>query len=203
MRSQCNTSGYLVVRRINPAKDVPIDNPIARPDIRPPNLALSHEGVLARYRGLDGWPWPGDSHLAMPPLANGLAVTTPFTALEEYYEETSKLYPCDLMYLDFAHGVKTPVGLPPNFRFLGYDYGYYQWEDNLFSSLFHEVIYGVYDEMIAFAKLLNDNLLLPSVDIAQELHCVRTQLLEIGAHLERNGEVLSPIAIYGSDRHQP
>jgi hypothetical protein len=197
MEDKSTMSGYLIVRRINPATDVPIDNPIPWPDTRSPVLNLSHEEVQARYRGFDGWPWPDDTKFALPPLTNGLAVATLLPAIEEYYKEVSKSYSCDLIYLDYTQGIRALIELPTRFKFLGYDYGYYVGEDNLFSSLFHEVIYGVYDDMTRFSELINDNLLLLNIEAAEQLHRTRTNLLEANADLERNGEVLTPIAIYG------
>jgi len=191
------SSGLLVIRRINPLTDIPIDSPVTQQDARVPALALSHEEIRTRYRGFEGWPWPDDVNFALPQLKHGLAVSHLLPAIEDYYEEVSKVHLCDLIYLDFTEGISASLELPPKFKFLGYDYGYYVWEYNHFSSLFHEVIYGIYDEMKSYAGMLNDHLLLPDVQILRSLHSARTRLLENGADLERDGEGLGPIAIYG------
>lgn len=194
------SGGFLVVRRINWLTELPFaEEPIQRKNVRPPVGGLSHEEVRARYRGFDAWPWPDDAKFALPPLTNGLAVPTLLPAIEEYYKEVSKSYSCDLIYLDYTQGIRALIELPTRFKFLGYDYGYYEWEHNLFSSLLHEVIFGIYDNMTLFAELINDNLLLPDIKTAEQLHLTRTRLLETNADLERNGEVLTPIAIYGSE----
>jgi len=198
--SRVTSGGLLVVRRINWISELPFtEEPVKRKNVRLPVSGLSHEDVRARYRGFDGWPWPDDSEFALPPLTNGLAVATLLQSIEEYYAAVSKSYSCDLIYLDYTQGLRAPIELPTRFKFLGYDYGYYVWEHNLFSSLLHEVIYGIYDDMTGFSELINDNLLLPNIETAEQLHRTRTRLLETNADLERNGEVLTPIAIYGSE----
>jgi len=195
------SGGLLVVRRINWLTEIPFaEEPIQRKNVRLPVGGLSHEDIRARYRGFDAWPWPDDTSFALPPLTNGLAVTTLLPAIEEYYKEVSKSYSCDLIYLDYTQGIRALIELPTRFKFLGYDYGYYVWEHNLFSSLLHEVIYGIHDDMTRFAELTNDNLLLPDIQTAKQLHRTRTRLLETNTDLESNGEVLTPIAMYGLER---
>jgi hypothetical protein len=193
------SGGFLVVRRINWQTDIPVDNPEFLPNLRPPTIHLSHEGVRNRYRGFDGWPWPGRPHMQTPSSIGGLALPETLTLVEQYYEEVSKLYVCDLIYVDFAEHSSRNLYLPAGFVLLGYDFGYYVSEYNYFSSLLHEVIYGIYESMTKYAETLNGRLLLPNIEAARTLHATRTRLLETDADLERDGEVLTPVAIFGSE----
>lgn len=193
-----NLGGFLVVRRINWQTDIPIDDPIFLPDLKAPALSLSHEDVRNRYRGFDGWPWPDRPNLQMPRLIEGLASPNVLPVVEQYYEEISQSYICDLIYLDLNGSTKPEFCVPEGFVLLGYDYGYYVSEDNYFSSLIHEVIYGAYGEMNRYAQSLNNHLLLPSHDLANLLDESRNELLKAGADLETDGEILGAIAVYGT-----
>jgi hypothetical protein len=186
-------SGLLVVRRLNWQTDLPIDDPVFEADINEPTIPLSHEEIRNRYRGFEGWPWPDCPGAQRPPLADGLAAFSDLSTAEQYYKAVSKLYPCDLLYLNA--GRNQPLS---DFRFLGYDYGYYLSEGNYFSSLLNEVIYGIHDEMTRYAEFLNYDLLLPDLALAKRVHDTRTDLLQdTEASLERDGEIFAPITIYG------
>ncbi|HXL81082.1 MAG TPA: hypothetical protein VN951_09420 [Pyrinomonadaceae bacterium] len=199
--SRAPSGGFLVVRRIDWVTELPFAENVQRQSIRSPVGGLTHEDVRDRYRGFDGWPWPDSEDFALPPLTNGLASTRVLPVLEQYYEKESKRHSCDLIFLDYTEGIRALVELPSKFKFLGYDYGYYACEDNIFSSLLHEVIFGIYADITRFAESLNDNLLLPNIETAKDLDRKRAELLEKNADLERNGEVLTPIAIYGFQHH--
>lgn len=195
--------GLLVVRRINWVTELPfIEAVVPGKNVRPPVDGLTHHDVCNRYRGFDGWPWPDSEKFALPSLTDGLASTRALPLLEQYYEKESKRHSCDLIFLDYSEGIRALVDLPSKFKFLGYDYGYYAGEDNVFSSLLHEVVFGIYPEITRFAESLNDSLLLPNIEAAKQLDRNRCELLEKSADLESNGEVLTPIAIYGLPRHK-
>lgn len=198
MNNSETQKGLLVVRRINWQTDLPIDDPVFESDINQPAIPLSHEDIRNRYRGLDGWPWPDCPNVKLPPLIDGLATLKESSVVEKYYKEVSKSYLCDFLYLDVSKNTSSRPYLPDQFVLLGYDNGYYVSEWNYFSSLLHEVIYGVHEQMTRYAKLVNDNLLLPNIELGKQLHATRTELLrDPDACLERDGEILSPIAIYG------
>src|SRR6266853_1354018 len=136
-----SSGGLLVVRRINWVTELPFaDNVVQQRNVRPPVGGLTHGEVRARYRGFDGWPWPDSENFALPPLTKGLASTRALPVVEQYYEKESKRHSCDLIFLDYTEGIRALVELPSTFKFLGFDYGFYACEDNIFSSLLHEVI---------------------------------------------------------------
>lgn len=190
-------AGLLVVRRINWFTDMPVDNPIKHPANRLPTVLYSHEELRTRYRGFDGWAWPEITSVGSPSLDCGLADLRQNSVVEAYYREVSKAYPCDLLYLDFSDRVPSALTAADlGFSFLGYDYGYYLSEHNYFSSLFHEVIYGLHNDMKEYAKFLNDNLLFTSIEIVRRLDDTRTRLLRSAADLERD-EPCAAVSVYG------
>jgi len=188
--------GFLVVRRLNWFTELPIENPIGRIPDRVPAVSSSHEEIRAKYRGFDGWAWPDVPNTEAISLESGLAPFEQYHIAQDYYDVASKEHLCDLIYLQFPEALRVLPPLPIKFRFLGYDYGYYLSESGAYSSLFHEVIYGLYNEMRSYAGRLNYHLLLPTIETAELLDCTRNQLLEVEADLESD-EACIPIAIYG------
>lgn len=184
--------GLLVVRRVNWFED------IAVPAVtnRTPAVSLSHQQILTAYRGFEGEPWPDREILNGIRLQNGLASLDQHAIVEEYYGKVSQEYLSDLICIGSPKGFNSLPSLPTAYVFLGYDYGFYLTETGVFSSLFHEVIYGMYPEIRRFSSLLNSCLLLPTIEVAKELELTRNSLLAVGADLE-GYEKCYPVAIYG------
>jgi hypothetical protein len=159
---------------------------------RTPAVALSHQEILTVYRGFEGEAWPDCELVNAINLQNGLASSNQLELVEKYYKSVSQEFLCDMLYIGFDEGLNPPSA----YIFLGYDFGFYLSETGVFSSLFHEVIYGMHSEMRQFSSLLNDHLLLPTVESAKELELTRNSLLAAGADLERY-EQCQPIVIYG------
>jgi hypothetical protein len=184
--------GYLVVRRVDWFTE------FSRAD-RLPAVNLSHKEILECYRGVDGEPSPEIPNVEVPLLQAGLAPGDKFSAVEAFYYAASNQYLCDLLYVQLVPASTFVRASPLELAFLGYDYGYYLSESNLYSSLFHEIIYGLYPQMRTLATVLNNHLLLPSMDVVELVHRTRSQLIKTGADLERD-ETSIPIAIYGASR---
>src|SRR5438876_4141387 len=188
--------GLLVVKRINWFSNPPTGRPVAD---RIPAVAGSHDAILRRYRGIEGEAWPDGCEKQGLRLEGGLASCEQYKLVSDYYGKVCKRYQCDLIHCQPAPtGEVKPPGVPLHFNFHGFDSGYYLSESNNYSSLFNEVIYGKYDELKAYARLLNDSLVLPSIDIADKLNRSRRSLIEEGADLEtsEDGEVFVAIAIH-------
>jgi len=180
--------GLLVVRRVNW-----FDDATGKPVLpRTPAVALSHEQILTVYRGFEGEAWPDCEFVNGIDLQNGLASLDQHKIVEEYYRRVSQEFLCDMLCIGFDESYKPP----PPYSFLGYDYGFYLSETGIFSSLFHEVIYGMHSEMRQFSGLLNDHLLLPTIESAWKLELTRNSLLATGADLERY-EKCQAVVIYG------
>jgi hypothetical protein len=186
--------GFLVVRRINYFKEASTGTL----EDRQPALPWSHEQILAHYKGFEGQPWPEDTGKQHLDLQQGLLPLERHHVVAAYYERISRLYPCDLIYLQFTD---LPVGQilnQPNFSFVGYDYGYYLSDLNFYSALFNEVIYGKYETLRNCTQSLNDHLLIPSLDVVAMIDDTRRQLLATEADLETD-EICVPIAIHYFD----
>jgi hypothetical protein len=188
-------SGLLVVERI-----IPTEQLIERyPPAAPP---WSRAQVFELYRGLDDNPWPRERDLNWLPAEGGLVHLQHFEQVLDYFRTLAKFRRCDLLYL--VHEARSPEGVvvPPELVFLGYDFGGYfsEWSD--FSTVFHELLFGHYEAMRAFGRVLNRSLLLPSLDDALALAQVRQELKSAGADLETEGEHESygPVLVFGPAR---
>ncbi len=51
---------------------------------------------------------------------------------------------------------------------LGYDVGVCEEEKTIYSSIFHEVMFGYFEELICYKDFLNENLLFPSKSVAEK-----------------------------------
>jgi hypothetical protein len=160
------------------------------------------EDALGRYRGFDGRAWPNRRAVEEMgiTLTDGLAPLDEYGSVSAYYAFVVPNYPhCSLLALTMPDGAIPHGLLPATFSFVGYDYGFYIAEYNLFSSLYNEVIFGHHDELRRYAGELNDYLLAPSLDMVERVDRSRQQLVATGANLEGGGpEAFGPIAIYAS-----
>lgn len=186
--------GFLVVRRINYFTD----RRYYSSKERAPSIFGGHDEVLKYYRGIEGEPWPLNTDLINNFLIEGLLPLNQYKVAAKYYEEVNKKYLCDLIYLQTYTKSNSQEVLPDNFSFGGYDYGIYISEYNYYSVIFHEVIYGKYDELRDYSKYLNNNFLFSSIDIVKRLENTRNQLLKLGADLETVdvNEIFVPISIH-------
>ena len=113
----------------------------------------------------------------------------------EYYERASREFACDLLYCQpLASWDELELRESDTLSFRGFDYGYYLGVEHHFSAVYDDVIYGAYDALRAYAGSLNDDLLLPTLQLVQDVHHVRTELIHAGGHLER-AQSFIPIAI--------
>ncbi|MDH4101743.1 MAG: hypothetical protein OEV28_14355 [Nitrospirota bacterium] len=155
--------------------------------------------ILQKYRGIEGFPWPEEDGKDKLGLENGLAPLGKFTVVRDYFQKVAAKYPVDFVCICFPVRQKQmTIELPENFLFLGYDYGNYISEYNLFSALLNEVVWGQNEEMRSYTRCLNEYLLFPKIEIVNELDRVRKKMLEHGVDLEteEEGEELEPIMIY-------
>jgi hypothetical protein len=143
-----------------------------------PVLEMSHEEVAARYHGFEGDPW-GDrdwekEYSFLP--ESGLGELSQYEQIQtiflnEFGRES------DLIYIG---GVSAPAGLPDEFKFVGYDYGYYESPGSYYSVIYSEIIYGGIPTMLEFASSLNENLLFSTAEEAERLGVIRQSLLDKG-----------------------
>ena len=157
-----------------------------------PSIPMAHIEICEAYQGFDKEAWPG-LNLQKTNLEEGLASLEQFNNVIEYYKNLSG---SSLIYLNFSKlSSQIPKLVQDKFNFLGYDYGYFLSEDNYFSVILNEIIFGNYKEMTAYAKFLNKNLLFSDLKITDDLSETRSNLLREGADLEGEEEFV-PIGIH-------
>ena len=87
--------------------------------------------------------------------------------------------------------------MPPNYLkghlvHQGYDVGVCEEDKTLYSSIFNEILFGNLPELIVFQEFLNDNLLFPNKQIAEEYVSFRNEL----SLLQKDVEDYEEMVIY-------
>jgi hypothetical protein len=174
--------GWLVVKRYDALKRDPV----------PP---LTGDSVRKLYRGFDGIVWP--VAMSESKLQRGLLPRARFNEAIRYWASI-KQADIDLLCICLAPLDHGSLDDDPRLRFRGYDYGNFVSEDNYFSSVLNEVIYGVNDEMRAFTAKLNAALLFDALGTANALGDAREALKAARRPLESEepGEEFGPIGIF-------
>tara|TARA_R110002111_G_scaffold28301_1_gene60441 strand:+ start:305 stop:841 length:537 start_codon:yes stop_codon:yes gene_type:complete len=90
---------------------------------------------------------------------------------------------CFLLYI-ISNPDNIPSFLKAQATKLGYDVGVCEEEKTIYSSIFHEVIFGYFDELIIYKKFLNENLLFPSKVVAKEYVKLHDELSVQGKGVE-------------------
>jgi hypothetical protein len=145
--------------------------------------AVGEMETVAKYRGIEGTPWPDDSRQKFK-ISCGLAMPEQLPEILSDYQTISKSRKCDLLFIQTHEIPKRTETPPPGFVFCGYDFGNYISEHNFFSVIFNEVLFGKHDELRRFASCLNGNLLFDKTDGVENLKAVREKLAQDGADLE-------------------
>lgn len=157
--------------------------------------SLTPEEVESRYVGLECEPWPDET--APPSLGEypQLAPEPLLPLLRKVYEDDkARGGTLRLLYLARPRSNRPQSG-PEGFVFAGYDFGFFEQRYGHYSVVLNEVIFGFYQDLRAFGKHLNRNLLMDSVDAVRFLARVRERLMRSGADLETWG-FCAPAAVY-------
>ncbi len=171
--------GLLVVERFEVGKLDPVSSGVMN---RTPVIPSNASEVLASYRGFEGVPWPHAPSTI--PLFERLAPLEQLGSVRRYVADLSGSIRCELMYCCRMSSEASCGSVPAGFVQLGFDVGIYEGEDNSFSAVFHELLFGKHDELARFADRLNDVLLFQSFTDAREFLDRRTKLLAEGFDLE-------------------
>jgi hypothetical protein len=178
--------GVLLVRRVRWWAEKLAQRP------RDGAVGLTEDQVARAYRGIDGRPWPDELPAQIPRTA-GLAPL-------EYWPEVTALAVAGSGNIYDAL-ILAPSPVPPanlDVELLGFDFGFYEGESSVFSSIFHEALHSPVAELRRWAPCLNAALLLPGLAQVDAYRRERESLLARGADLE--GGDCYAIAIFRS-RH--
>lgn len=120
----------------------------------------------------------------------------------KYFERVKESVESHLLYVLVGSTASDCPSYLRGFRFLGLDFGTFISEDNYFSVVFHEVLFGANEELRAVAVQLNESLLLPSAAELSNLCEARAKAQRRGADVETFpvDEAPEAIAIFAYER---
>lgn len=143
-------------------------------------LELSVEEILNKYQGFEG------------ELICIFKVEGNKQELKEFINqclELKKLSNCLLLHVISGSDVM-PSSLREQAVFMGYDIGACDEEKTIYSSIFNEVLFGGYDELIAYKDLFNENLLFPDRATADKYVDLHNQMSAQGKNVEDYMEMI-------------
>ena len=143
---------------------------------------LSVQEVVSKYQGFEG-------ELVCFFVIQGN--TPEFKKKFDEYLRLKELGSCILLH-DISSPSEMPSFLKDQAIKRGYDVGVCDEEKTIYSSIFHEIIFGYFDELIAFKDLLNENFLFPDRSLAKKYVKIHDELSAQG----KNVEDYEPMTIY-------
>lgn len=177
--------GALFVRRVRPRAEKLTQKP------RNAAVELSEDELARAYRGIDGRPWPEEVSLSVP-HDDGLAKIEHWTELATLATKHSDANVYDAVILARQPGLPIQI---PEAEFLGFDFGFYNDEYSVFSSIYHEAIHSRQLELRRYANRLNESLLLPTGADVEDYRRTRDNLRANGNDVEDAD--CYPIAVFG------
>lgn len=141
---------------------------------------LSVEELINKYQGFEG------------ELISIINVGEDRNELKKFIDqsmELKKLSNCSLLHVISGTDVM-PSTLREQAVFMGYDVGACDEEKTIYSSIFNEVLFGGYDELVRFKDLLNENLLFPDKTIAEKYVDLHNQMSAEGKNVEDYMEMI-------------
>lgn len=141
---------------------------------------LSVQELVSKYQGFEG---------ELVCFFEVKGNTPEFKKKLDEYLQMRKLGSCFLL-----HVISSPSEMPSFLENqaikLGYDVGVCEEEATLYSSIFHEVIFGYFDELITYKDLLNENLLFPDRSLAERYVETHNELSAQGKDVEDYMEMI-------------
>ena len=136
------------------------------------NSGLVIEEILQKYEGFEG-----------ELIEFWLSFASPFD-LEKIYRKSEGLL------LLFACP-DNPIHLPllSQFSLVGYDFGVCEDDKTIYSSIFNEILFGNIEQLISCQTYLNDHLLFPTRDLAEQYSALHHDLLILGEDVEDDADM--------------
>ncbi|MGE5196679.1 MAG: hypothetical protein ACM3JI_05060, partial [Anaerolineae bacterium] len=141
---------------------------------------LSVEEVVSKYQGFEG------------ELVCFFEIKENISEIKKMIDECLKLKELGNCFI--LHVISSPDVMPSSLNDqaikLGYDVGVCEEEKTIYSSIFHEVIFGYFDELIAYKELLNENFLFPDKSLAEKYVRLHNELSAQGKGIEDYEEMI-------------
>lgn len=119
---------------------------------------LSVQEVVSKYQGFEG------ELVSFFEVKGDIAE---FKKKLDEYLKMKELGNCFLLHV-ISNPSKMPSFLKNQAIKLGYDVGVCDEEATLYSSIFHEIIFGYFDELISYKDKLNEHFLFPEKSLAEK-----------------------------------
>ncbi len=143
-------------------------------------LDMSVEGVINKYQGFEG------------ELVGIYKIEENRKEIEKFINqslELKKLSNCVLLHIISSPNVM-PFSLREQAVFVGYDVGACDEEKTIYSSIFNEVLFGGYDELVIYKDFLNKNLLFPDKTTAEKYVDLHDEMSAQGKNVEDYMEMI-------------
>jgi len=164
-----------------------------------PNIPLTYQEMLARRKGVEGRLWPGDPNsLGLIP-ADGFVSASQLPVLEKYLSKLSSRHSLEVLWCQWGPLFKGPCRAPVGCRFVGFDVVLFPCEDDGYSSILNEAVYGQHPDLVGFVDHVNYHLLFDDPDVAHRYVSVRSGLTgKRDRRLEHVGEgdYFEAVAVY-------
>lgn len=135
---------------------------------------LSVQEVVSKYQGFEG------------ELVCFFEVEESANDFKKMMDECLKLKELGSCFL--LHVISSPsemaVFLKDQAIKLGYDIGICEEESTIYSSVFHEILFGIVNELVAYKDCLNENFLLPDRSVAEKYVEVHNEMSAQGKDVE-------------------
>lgn len=141
---------------------------------------LSAEEILNKYQGFEG------------ELVGIFKVEESRKEIQKFtnqFLELKNLSNCLVLHVISGSNVM-PSYLREETIFMGYDIGACDEEKTIYSSIFNEVLFGGYDELVIYKDLLNENLLFPDKATAEKYVEVHNEMSAQGKDVEDYMEMI-------------
>jgi hypothetical protein len=143
--------------------------------IRKKNISeLSVEEVVSKYQGFEG------------ELICSFEIKKAednFNKIVNECLELKELGSCLILHVISNHEEMAPFFEKQVIK-MGFDVGICEKEKTVYSSIFHEVLFGTLDELISYKNLLNENLLFPDRSLAEKYVNLHDQMSAQGKDVE-------------------
>jgi len=135
---------------------------------------LSVQEVVSKYQGFEG------------ELVYFFEINGNTSEFKKKFDECLRLKELGSCLL--LHVISSPSEMPSFLKDqtikLGYDVGVCDEEKTIYSSIFHEIIFGYFDELVAYKDLLNENFLFSDRSLAEKYVKIHDELSAQGKGVE-------------------